>query len=420
MFVNLPRRCIIDLWEAFNEVAEGFGLTLDEVQEIFRISLKEYLGYTDKRLDALAETLFHLYDDDRNSLVDSMEFMSSLALISGMSAEEKLLYLFGIYDFEESGELNIDAMTLALRCSMSGLRKLAGIIPPPDSDIDRIAAGAFEYPREILARREIESKVSKEAFIKYAGTCPEISSWMAHFGDLDEVEVAIVEKKATRYPEHVTFDAHSIMGLDQTATNAWKKVETKNLNADPKEPDPWQQVVPLSEPPAIPDQITSAPNSNLNLEWIYGCNTRTLGTRAFYSDDCNLIYPAGAVVVKISRPEAGNGHDAQEFYREHTDYITCVAVYHDKKEGTLVATSQRGTKPKINVWSSERMETLVSMTGFHTVSMVNNTVQLTPTASFPVHFIILFRMMAYFFPTEWSVFARLLSYRQPHCFHRKG
>eukprot|EP00957_Ditylum_brightwellii_P192617 14665386-Ditylum_brightwellii.AAC.1 len=47
VFLNLPRGNIIDLWEAFNDIAEGFGLTLNEVQDILRVALKEYLGCTD-------------------------------------------------------------------------------------------------------------------------------------------------------------------------------------------------------------------------------------------------------------------------------------------------------------------------------------------------------------------------------------
>ena len=33
-FVNLPRVACQRLWESFHDVAEGFGLQLDELQEI--------------------------------------------------------------------------------------------------------------------------------------------------------------------------------------------------------------------------------------------------------------------------------------------------------------------------------------------------------------------------------------------------
>ena len=42
-FLNLPSNIILELFEAFNDIAEGFGLTLDEFQEIVRVTLKEYV-----------------------------------------------------------------------------------------------------------------------------------------------------------------------------------------------------------------------------------------------------------------------------------------------------------------------------------------------------------------------------------------
>ena len=48
-FVNLPKTCIYELWEAFNDIAEGFGLTSEEMCEILRVVLKDVLGYSEKK-----------------------------------------------------------------------------------------------------------------------------------------------------------------------------------------------------------------------------------------------------------------------------------------------------------------------------------------------------------------------------------
>jgi hypothetical protein len=41
---TVPKSCVYELWEAFNDVAEGFGLTVTEVQEIVRVAIKDYTG----------------------------------------------------------------------------------------------------------------------------------------------------------------------------------------------------------------------------------------------------------------------------------------------------------------------------------------------------------------------------------------
>lgn len=58
---------MLDLWEAFNDVAEGFGLTIIEFREMLQCSLKEYLGFTDSRLAEVADSVFRAFDDDKAS-----------------------------------------------------------------------------------------------------------------------------------------------------------------------------------------------------------------------------------------------------------------------------------------------------------------------------------------------------------------
>ena len=123
-FLNLPRSCIYDLWEAFNDIAEGFGLTIDEFQEILKSALLEYLCVTERTLNGDTDLIFRAFDDDENNLVDSLEFLSSFALLSGMTPEEKVKFIFAMYDFDETQLLSLDEMVLAFRSTLSGLSKL--------------------------------------------------------------------------------------------------------------------------------------------------------------------------------------------------------------------------------------------------------------------------------------------------------
>ena len=57
-----------ELWEAFNDIAEGFGLTIEEFQEIVKSALMEYLSVTERQLNSDTESVFRLFDDDEVSL----------------------------------------------------------------------------------------------------------------------------------------------------------------------------------------------------------------------------------------------------------------------------------------------------------------------------------------------------------------
>ena len=60
----VPRSCIHDLWEAFNDIAEGFGLTVEEFQEIIKSALLEFLRVTERQLNSDSDAVFRLLDDD--------------------------------------------------------------------------------------------------------------------------------------------------------------------------------------------------------------------------------------------------------------------------------------------------------------------------------------------------------------------
>ena len=63
----MPKSCVYDLWEAFNDIAEGFGLTIEEFQEIIKSALLEYLSVTERALNMDTEKIFRLFDDDEVS-----------------------------------------------------------------------------------------------------------------------------------------------------------------------------------------------------------------------------------------------------------------------------------------------------------------------------------------------------------------
>jgi hypothetical protein len=59
----VPREAMDDLFEQWNDVAEGFGIDKEEANEIFSI-LQETLDLAKKPLASLTELLFDVSDTD--------------------------------------------------------------------------------------------------------------------------------------------------------------------------------------------------------------------------------------------------------------------------------------------------------------------------------------------------------------------
>ena len=92
-FVNLPKTSVYELWEAFNDIAEGFGLTSEEMCEILRVVLKDVLGYSEKKLDGISRALFVTLDDDSNELVDALIPLGARAHLGHVARGEGALHL---------------------------------------------------------------------------------------------------------------------------------------------------------------------------------------------------------------------------------------------------------------------------------------------------------------------------------------
>ena len=74
--------------------------------------------------DESVTQLFEAFDTDSNGLVDTLEWLVAIALVSGMDVVDKVQFVFSLYDFEKTGLLGRDAVCLLLRSAVKGLAKM--------------------------------------------------------------------------------------------------------------------------------------------------------------------------------------------------------------------------------------------------------------------------------------------------------
>jgi Ca2+-binding EF-hand superfamily protein len=63
---------------------------MDEFSEILKSGTLEHLSVTERIITPEIDILFRSLDDDENKLVDALEFLAALAMLSGMTPEEKV------------------------------------------------------------------------------------------------------------------------------------------------------------------------------------------------------------------------------------------------------------------------------------------------------------------------------------------
>ena len=94
-FINLPKEAIMSIWLAYNLYGEGWGLTYDQFECIFREAayLKQNYSYSDVQL----KHLFNTFDTDKNGLVDALEVLVSVGLLSGNNSVLFVMFASNIH-----------------------------------------------------------------------------------------------------------------------------------------------------------------------------------------------------------------------------------------------------------------------------------------------------------------------------------
>ena len=178
-FSNLSRRAIANLWQAFNDIADGFGISKDEFTEIC-CDLKDEWNVSRLAVAGKATVFFAVLDTDKNGLIDALEFASTVAALSGMRLQEILQYILSIYDFDGSQLLSIDEVTLAFKSLTNGLCKLTEPLPPKEEDIEHLVTRLFSDCSGSDDTDLLRLRVGDLA--ESLNSHPDIRSWFSFFG----------------------------------------------------------------------------------------------------------------------------------------------------------------------------------------------------------------------------------------------
>ena len=78
-------------------------------------------------------------------MVDALEVLSGICMFCEASLAEKIGYVFTLYDFNDSGTLTPDELTILMRSTTRALAKIGGTPEPTVKDIERLCDEAFSF-----------------------------------------------------------------------------------------------------------------------------------------------------------------------------------------------------------------------------------------------------------------------------------
>jgi WD40 repeat protein len=296
--------------------------------------------------------LFKLLDTDENGLIDGLEFLSVLAMVSGMYKYEILEFIFALYDFSNAASLNFDEVVLAIKNTTNGLLKLQNedesmsiLSLPTDLLVEELVIKLFSslnVSQEGLwnARIEIRTLAANSLLI------PEISNWIDYFNDF------AYEEESKKFQTCDRLDIMRLRTYDDVCTNSILKFERMKFIRQVNQTYQWKSQVALLTPIeyaniALPK---SSPPTEFSLEWVYGLETNRTLRHINYTKNDEIMYFVGNQVC-IYSPQMNT-------QRSRSYHGTDICALQISREHNLFAVGNVGLDPTIFVCDVDTMQIL--------------------------------------------------------------
>mmetsp|Transcript_25143 Transcript_25143/g.63770 ORF Transcript_25143/g.63770 Transcript_25143/m.63770 type:complete len:252 (-) Transcript_25143:73-828(-) len=105
---------------------------------------------------------FQVLDTDGNGLIDARETIGALAVLSKGHLSERMQLLFDIFDLNKEKDLAFDECFIMLRRTMVGMRKMVGILTPPEKVIHNMTKQVWKN-----AKKHTDSRILREEWLAW-------------------------------------------------------------------------------------------------------------------------------------------------------------------------------------------------------------------------------------------------------------
>lgn len=269
-------------------------------------------------------------------------FFSFLDLVSMTLMMMVCIVVFNCYDFDESGQITIDELTLAMKSTLTGLCKVSLANPcPSEARLEEVAIQAFQ-----MSKKPMENQVTLQEVLDFCDATPELSGWIEYYDSpyVPEDDYDVIDSDI-EMEEHaqVDYTVNNSMVLNPEFQSDARFDSTSVTNpGEFASPKPWINTIANAVPSNPSEIIDSAPDVTLHLEWIYGY-TNDIRNNIEYLGSGEILYPAAKAGIILDLVE-----HTQRYFMDHVDKITCMKVHPNRE---YVATGERGNQPRICIWN---------------------------------------------------------------------
>eukprot|EP01041_Mallomonas_annulata_P011266 gene11266-23570_t len=317
-FANLPRKSIAQIWQVFNDIADGFGICRDELEEICA-DLKDELNISRLAMVEKAGTLFTILDTDKNGLIDALEFSSTIAAMSGMRMKEIIEFILSSYDFDGTKVLSIDEVTLALRSTTTGLCKLCAVPSPRENLVEELVAAIF---KQVVGEDRLDmARIRITTLVEHLSSHPDVLTWYSSHGEPPQTALQIHEllHAEVDYEEENTYERRS----ESHTAAVHYDIRSKTVPMESPTPQWYTAAANLTPGQYVMNKMTQeAPDTTLELSWVYGYQAEKAKNNVRYNDVGEVVYHAGKFAVTYNFEL-----HQQRIFTVHTDEILCLAVH---------------------------------------------------------------------------------------------
>ena len=180
----VPKDAIISLRTSYAILGEGWAMDLDGMTRII-ISAQNF--HQNANIDEKSlSVLFNAFDTDNNGLIDTLEFLTTLAITSGMDVIDKIFFVYSLYDFDGQSLLQSDALCSIFRSALKGLSKVNpthALLQATPTEMDVVANSFFNL---YYSKTAGWGYAEPEDFKNYCVGHPVVGSWLKYFSTVRE------------------------------------------------------------------------------------------------------------------------------------------------------------------------------------------------------------------------------------------